>query len=74
MLPVSEPRSSPRNLLGHAAPAFALTPARQSCLLEARQMQALSFAVHMPLACFGIVFPAMVLFVEWRYLQTGDEL
>ena len=28
-------------------------------------MQALSFAVHIPLVCFGIAFPAMVLFVEW---------
>src|SRR5207244_5771027 len=37
-------------------------------------MQALSFAVHLPLVCFGIAFPAMVLFVEWRYLRTGDPL
>jgi cytochrome d ubiquinol oxidase subunit I len=27
-------------------------------------MQALSFAVHIPLACFGIAFPSMVLLVE----------
>ena len=37
-------------------------------------MQALSFAVHIPLVCFGIAFPAMVMFLEWRYLRTGDEL
>src|SRR2546421_3842405 len=37
-------------------------------------MQALSFAVHIPLVCFGIAFPAMVLFVEWLYLRTGDDL
>src|SRR5437867_1949521 len=37
-------------------------------------MQALSFAVHIPLVCFGIAFPALVLFVEWIYLRTGDEL
>ena len=37
-------------------------------------MQALSFAVHIPLVCFGIAFPAMVLFVEWRYRRTGDRL
>src|ERR671931_70516 len=37
-------------------------------------MQALSFAVHIPLVCFGVAFPAMVLFVEWLYLRTGDEL
>jgi cytochrome d ubiquinol oxidase subunit I len=40
-------------------------------LLQARQMQALSPAVHIPLVCFGIAFPAMVLFCEWRYLRTG---
>src|SRR5213078_4176981 len=34
----------------------------------------LSFAVHIPLVCFGIAFPAMVLFVEWLYIRTGDEL
>ena len=28
-------------------------------------MQALSFAVHIPLVCFGIAFPALVLLVEW---------
>src|ERR687887_2102410 len=37
-------------------------------------MQALSFVVHIPLVCFGISFPALVLFAEWRYLRTGDEL
>ena len=36
-------------------------------------MQALSFAVHIPLVCFGIAFPAMVLFMEWLYQRTGDE-
>jgi cytochrome bd ubiquinol oxidase subunit I len=54
--------------------ALALQSTQQSYLLEARQMQALSFAVHIPLVCFGIAFPAMVLLVEWRYLRTGDEL
>jgi cytochrome bd ubiquinol oxidase subunit I len=54
--------------------ATALAPVHQSYLLEARQMQALSFAVHIPLVCFGIAFPAMVLFVEWLYHRTGDGL
>ena len=49
-----------------------LAPVQQSYLLQARQMQALSFAVHIPLVCFGIAFPALVLFIEWRYLRTGD--
>ena len=41
--------------------------------LEARQMQALSLAVHIPIVCFGIAFPAFILFVEGLYLRTGDE-
>ena len=47
-------------------------PASQEYLLEARQMQALSLGVHIPLVCFGISFPAMVLFVEWLYHRTGN--
>jgi cytochrome bd ubiquinol oxidase subunit I len=47
-------------------------PANQPDLLQARQMQALSFAVHIPLVCFGIAFPAMVLFVEGLWLRTGQ--
>src|SRR4051794_30273622 len=40
--------------------------------LLARQMQALSLTVHIPIVCFGIAFPAMILFVEGLYLRTGD--
>jgi cytochrome bd ubiquinol oxidase subunit I len=47
---------------------------QQAYLLQARQMQALSFAVHIPLVCFGIALPALVVFAEARYLRTGDEL
>jgi len=54
--------------------ASPLPPAMQAYLLQARQMQAMSFMVHIPLVCFGIAFPAMVAFVEWRYLRTGDVL
>jgi cytochrome bd ubiquinol oxidase subunit I len=46
----------------------------QQYLFEARQMQALSFAVHIPLVCFGVSLPAMVLYMEWWYLRSGDEL
>jgi cytochrome d ubiquinol oxidase subunit I len=46
----------------------------QQYLFEARQMQALSLAVHIPFVCFGLAFPVMVLFAEWRYLRTGDPL
>ena len=52
----------------------ALGPVEQAYLLEARQMQALSFAVHIPLVCFGIAFPAMVLRAEWLWMRTGDEI
>lgn len=34
-------------------------------------MQALSFAVHIPLVCFGIAFPSMVIFMEWLGQRTG---
>jgi cytochrome bd ubiquinol oxidase subunit I len=46
----------------------------QHYLYEARQMQALSLSVHIPLVCFGIAFPVLILVAEWRYLRTGDEL
>jgi cytochrome bd ubiquinol oxidase subunit I len=54
--------------------AFALAPVRQTYLLQARQMQALSFSVHIPLVCFGIALPAIIMYAEWRYLRTGDRL
>jgi cytochrome d ubiquinol oxidase subunit I len=54
--------------------AAVLGPVEQQYLSQARQMQALSFAVHIPLVCFGIAFPALMLYVEWLYLRTGDEL
>ncbi|MCW3029406.1 MAG: cytochrome bd ubiquinol oxidase subunit [Solirubrobacterales bacterium] len=57
-----------------SALATALAPVHQQYLVEARQMQALSFVAHIPLVAFGISFPAMVLFVEWLYLRTGDPL
>jgi cytochrome bd ubiquinol oxidase subunit I len=52
--------------------AAALAPVEQEHLLQARQMQALSFAVHIPLVCFGVAFPSMVLLVESLYVRTGD--
>ena len=58
--------------LATAGAAFATVG--QEYLLQARQMQALSLVVHIPLVCFGIAFPSLVLFSEWRYLRTGDPL
>jgi cytochrome bd ubiquinol oxidase subunit I len=46
----------------------------QDYLLQARQMQALSFAAHIPLVCFGIAFPALVLTMEALHVRTGDEV
>src|SRR6266852_2736662 len=57
-----------------AAIAAALGPGEQNYLSQARQMQALSFAVHIPLVCFGIALPSLLLYVESLYLRTGDEL
>jgi len=54
--------------------AAAFPPVDQHYLLQARQMQALSFSVHIPLVAFGLSFPAMVLFVEWLGRRRGDEL
>jgi cytochrome d ubiquinol oxidase subunit I len=56
------------------ATVAAFAPVDQHYLTQARQMQALSFAVHIPLVAFAISFPAMVLFVEWLYLRTGDRV
>jgi cytochrome bd ubiquinol oxidase subunit I len=47
-------------------------PVEQEYLLQARQMQAMSFMVHIPLVCFGIAFPAMVLYLEGLWLRTRD--
>ena len=52
----------------------ALGPAKQSYLLQASQMQALSFAVHIPLVCFGIAFPVMIMLPEGLYLRRVTAL
>jgi cytochrome bd ubiquinol oxidase subunit I len=61
-------------LLDSLHSALALDPVAQDHLLQARQMQALSFTAHIPLVCFGIAFPAMVLLMEWWGQRTGDPL
>jgi len=57
-----------------AAVGSGFAPVDQHYLLQARQMQALSLAVHIPLVCFGIALPALVLFVEWLGIRTGDSV
>ena len=61
-------------MLDASLAGLALGPVQQEHLDQARQMQALSFAVHIPLVCFGIAFPAMVLFTDGLYRRTGDEV
>src|ERR1043165_2352502 len=56
------------------AAAGAFGAVDQDYLFQARQMQALSFAAHIPLVCFGIAFPALVVFAEGLHLRTGDPL
>src|SRR3954468_19814407 len=53
--------------------AQALSPVQQDYLLQARQMQALSFGGHIPLVCFGVAFPALVLGMEWLRRRRGAE-
>jgi cytochrome d ubiquinol oxidase subunit I len=55
-------------------PPSAFAPVDQDYLSAARQMQALSFAVHIPLVCFAIAFPALVLYAEWVALRSGDPV
>src|SRR3954453_9910878 len=50
-----------------------LGPVHQQDMLWARELQAMSFAFHIPLVCFGAAFPAMVLFMEGLWLRTGRE-
>jgi hypothetical protein len=58
----------------HLLAAAPFAPVDQEYLFEARQMQALSFAVHIPIVCFGIAFPAFVLFMEALWLRTGNPV
>jgi len=58
---------------GLAALAPSLGPVDQEHLFWARELQAMSFIFHIPLVCFGVAFPAMVLFVEALGLRTRDD-
>lgn len=55
-------------------PSLAAIVARNVYLRDASQLQTLSFAVHIPLVCFGIALPALIAYFEWRFLRTGEEL
>lgn len=42
--------------------------------MAARLQMALTLGTHIIFACFGIGLPALLIFAEWRFLKTGDEL
>ena len=42
-------------------------------LWYARMQMALSLGWHIVVACFGVGFPALVLFAEWRAHRRGDQ-
>jgi len=42
-------------------------------LLFAREQMAFSLGWHIIVACFGVGFPALVLFAEWRSYRRGDR-
>jgi cytochrome bd ubiquinol oxidase subunit I len=67
----------PPGIVAYAAPeaqARLFGPGEQHHVVLARELQTLSFAAHIPLVCFAISFPAMVLFVEWLHQRTGDPV
>jgi cytochrome d ubiquinol oxidase subunit I len=52
---------------------LAFAPVDQQYLLEARQMQALSFAAHTPLVCFGVAFPGGALGTRARRIRGNGS-
>ncbi|HEY3733643.1 MAG TPA: cytochrome ubiquinol oxidase subunit I [Streptosporangiaceae bacterium] len=57
----------------HAASSVvALAAARVADPVAARSQMGFSLAWHIILACFGVGFPGLVIFAEWRGLRTGD--
>jgi cytochrome d ubiquinol oxidase subunit I len=43
-------------------------------LLAARTQMAFTLGYHIVLACLGVGLPVLMLFAEWRFLRTGDEV
>src|SRR5688572_9213445 len=43
-------------------------------LMAARTQMAVSLGWHIIIACFGVGFPLLVLFAEWRGVRTGDKV
>jgi cytochrome d ubiquinol oxidase subunit I len=70
---VIDPAAQLAGLALQAGGALGAT-ADQDHLFQARQMQALSLGWHIVIVCFGVAFPAIVLFVEALHLRTGDPV
>lgn len=68
------PRGATSRAVGYKRVVVSFSPVYQPDLLQAREIQTLSFVAHIPLVCFAIAFPTLVLFLEWRWLRTGDPL
>jgi cytochrome bd ubiquinol oxidase subunit I len=50
-----------------------LAQAASADLFHARMQMAFSLGWHIVVACFGVGFPAMVLFAEWRAYRRADS-
>ena len=48
-------------------------PVVQPDLYAARMQMALSLGWHIVIACFGVGFPALIVFAEWRALRKDDD-
>lgn len=56
-------------------PTSLLAAAAESTdLYSARMQMALSLGWHIIIACFGVGFPSLVLFAEWRSRRRGDDV
>jgi cytochrome d ubiquinol oxidase subunit I len=51
-----------------------LAAIEQPDLFYARQQMAVSLGTHIVIACLGMTFPFLVVFVEWRAQRTGDPV
>jgi len=66
--------AAPLSALALQATGALGAPVDQDHLFQARQMMALSLGWHIIIVCFGVAFPAIVLFAEAMWLRTGDPL
>ena len=51
-----------------------LATAESVNLLPARMQMAFTLGFHIILACFGVGLPVLLLWAEWRFLSTGEQV